>query len=254
MTELLEFVPESGARSKSSMKGHHFMKYPLARLLFVCLFSVASGSVAVWAQVKDVPPIPGVIGKVEAVTSNSVEIQTKSGVVHVEIEHQLTTYRQVPSNLSHVTTNSYVGIVSVKQEDGKEVAKSITIFPPELRGAAEGSVLMDAAPGETRHNRMTNGSVSRPVSNSRMTNGTVLKGDPNAVPASAKGPGTTLVVRYQDGAQAISVPPNATVTDVAPEKVTLGAGDTIYAATTEQPNGTLTTNKILLIAVATPRN
>ena len=120
-----------------------------------------------------------------------------------------------------------------------EVAKLITIFPAELRGAAEGSVLMDVAPGETTHNRMTNGSVSRPVSNSRMTNGTVQKGA-----------GTTLVVRYQDGAQTISVPPNAPVTDVAPDKVTLAAGDTIYAATTEQPNGTLTTNKILLIAGA----
>ena len=135
-----------------------------------------------------------------------------------------------------------------------EVAKLITIFPAELRGAAEGSVLMDAAPGETTHNRMTNGSVSRPVSNSRMTNGTVQKGDPNAVPASAKSPGTTVVVRYQDGSQTISVPPNATVTDVTPDKVTLAGGDTIYAATTEQPNGALTTNKILLIAGATPRN
>ncbi len=219
------------------------MKYPLVRLLFVCLLSVASGSVAVWAQVKPVPPIPGVIGTVEAVTSNSVEIQTKSGVVHVEIEQPLTTYRQVPSDLSHVTTNSYVGIVSVKQENGMEVAKLITIFPAELRGAAEGSVLMDAAPGETTHNRMTNGSVSLPVSNSRMTNGTVQKAA-----------GTTLLVRYQDGAQTISVPPNAPVTAVAPDKVTLATGDTIYAATTEQRNGTLTTKKILLIAGATPRN
>ena len=219
------------------------MKYPLVRLLFVCLLSVASGSVAVWAQVKPVPPIPGVIGTVEAVTSNSVEIQTKSGVVHVEIEQPLTTYRQVPSDLSHVTTNSYVGIVSVKQENGMEVAKLITIFPAELRGAAEGSVLMDAAPGETTPSRMTNGSVSRPVSKSRMTNGTVQKAA-----------GTTLLVRYQDGAQTISVPPNAPVTAVAPDKVTLATGDTIYAATTEQPNGTLTTKKILLIAGATPRN
>lgn len=89
--------------------------------------------------------------------------------MHVEIEQPLTTYRQVPSDLSPVTTNSYVGIVSVKQENGMEVAKLITIFPAELRGAAEGSVLMDAALGETTHNRMTNGSVSRPVSKSRMT-------------------------------------------------------------------------------------
>jgi len=44
---------------------------------------------------------------------------------------------------------------------GKEVAKQIIIFPEELRGAAEGSVLTDP-PGATTHSRMTNGSVSSP--------------------------------------------------------------------------------------------
>ena len=94
-----------------------------------------------------------------------------------------------------------------------EVAKQIFIFPAELSGAAEGSVLTDP-PGATTHSRMTNGSVSSPsVSHSRMTNGTVQKGS-----------GTTLVVRYQDGSQTISVPPDVPVTEVAPEQVTFGAG------------------------------
>jgi DMSO/TMAO reductase YedYZ molybdopterin-dependent catalytic subunit len=43
-----------------------------------------------------------------------------------------------------------------------------------------------------------------------------------------KGSGTTLVVQYQDGSKTISVPANVAVTEVAPEKVTLAAGDTIY--------------------------
>jgi hypothetical protein len=139
---------------------------------------------------------------------------------------------------------SYVGAASVEQGDGKELATQILIFPAELRGAAEGSVMMDAAPGATTHSRMTNGSVSRPaVSHSRMTNGTVQKGS-----------GTTLVVHYQDGAQTISVPPNVPVTEVAQEKVTLAAGDTVYAATEKLPNGTLTTNKVFVIAAAAPQN
>ncbi len=72
-----------------------------------------------------------------------------------------------------------------------------------------------------------------------MTNGTVQKGG-----------GTTLVIQYQDGSKTISVPANVAVTLVAPEKVTLAAGDTIYLTTNKQPDGTLTTNKILLIAPA----
>jgi hypothetical protein len=62
------------------------------------------------------------------------------------------------------------------------------------------------------------------------------------------GNGTTLVVQYQDGTQTISVPAGVPVTQVVPETVNLVPGDTVYAATTKQSNGTLTTNKIFLIA------
>jgi hypothetical protein len=188
------------------------------------------------------PPISGVIGKVQSFTGNSLDLQTPSGVVHVDVKQPLTTYKQIPSDLSHVTPASYVGVASTEQRDGKEVAKQIIIFPPELSGAAEGSVLTDP-PGATTHSRMTNGSVSRPaVSHSRMTNGTVQKGS-----------GTTLVVQYQDGSETISVPDNVPVAQVAPEQVTLAVGDRVYAATEKLPNGTLVTDKIFVfIAAASP--
>jgi hypothetical protein len=147
--------------------------------------------------------------------------------------------KQIPSDLSHVASTSYVGVASVQQADGTELAKQVIIFPKELRGAAEGSVLLDA-PGATTHNRMTNGSVASPaVSHSRMTNGTVQKGG-----------SSTLVVQYQDGSQTISVPAGVPVTLVAKETVALGAGDTIYAATEKRPDGTLTTNKIFQFVAA----
>src|ERR1700751_5199262 len=166
------------------------------------------------------PPISGVIGKVQSFTGSSLDVQTPSGVVHVDVKQPVTTYRQMPSDLSHVTSASYVGVASAEQADGKEVAKQIIIFPAELSGAAEGSVLTDP-PGATTHSRMTNGSVAPPaVSHSRMTNGTVQKDS-----------GTTLVVQYQDGSKTISVPPNVPVVEVAPEQVTFATGDIIYAAT-----------------------
>jgi hypothetical protein len=216
------------------------MKHPLLPLPFVVLLSVSLVAVAGWAQVDATPPIPGVVGQLKVVTNDLVELQTKTGVARVEIKQPLTIYRDVPSDLSHVTSSAYVGVTSVKQANGMELAKHIMIFPAELRGAAEGSFMMDAAPNATTHNRMTNGSVGRPpASTSRMTNGTVRKGG-----------GTTLVVHYQDGAQTISVPPNAPVTEAVPVKMTLTQGDTIYVATTGQTNGPLTTDKILFIAGA----
>src|SRR6266566_2431814 len=189
------------------------------------------------------PPIAGVIGKVQSFTGGSLDVQTPSGVVHVDVKQPLTTYKQIPSDLSHVTSASYVGVASTEQADGKEVAKEIIIFPAELRGTAEGSVLTDP-PGVTTHSRMTNGSVSRPAaSHSRMTNGTVQKGK-----------GTTLVVQYQDGSTTISVPANVPVTQVASEQVTFADGDVVYAATEKLPDGTLATDKILLIAAAASPN
>jgi hypothetical protein len=185
------------------------------------------------------PPIAGVIGKVQSFNGSALDVQTPSGLVHVDVKQPLTTYKQIPSDLSHVTSASYVGVASTEQADGKEVAKQIIIFPAELSGAAEGSVLTDP-PGATTHNRMTNGSVSRPAeSHSRMTNGTVQKGS-----------GATLMVQYQEGSKTISVPAIVPVTKVVPELVTFTNGDIVYAATEKLPDGTLVTDKIFLITPA----
>jgi hypothetical protein len=220
-----------------------WMMHPLLRIVFISLLAAQATPNAVWAQVKAVPPLSGVIGKVQSVTDSSIDVQTGSGVVHVNIKQPLTTYKQIPSDLSHVASTSYIGVASTEQPDGKEVAKQVIIFPEELRGAAEGSVLTDP-PGATTHSRMTNGSVSRPAaSHSRMTNGTVQKGS-----------GATLVVQYQGGSKTISVPANVAVAQVAPEKVTLAAGDAIYLTTDKLPDGTLSTNKILVIAPAASSN
>ncbi len=137
------------------------MKHPLLPLPFVVLLSVSLVAVAAWAQVDATPPIPGVVGQLKVVTNDLVELQTKTGVARVEIKQPLTIYREVPSDLSHVTSSAYVGVTSVKQANGMELAKHIMIFPAEIRGAAEGSFMMDAAPNATTHNRMTNGSVGR---------------------------------------------------------------------------------------------
>src|ERR1700739_1160859 len=156
------------------------MKYPFLRLVFISLLAAQAAPHAAWAQVNAAPPLSGVKGKLQSFTGSSLDILTKSGVVHVNIKQPFTTSKQIPSDLSHVTSTSFVGVASVKQANGTELATQIKIFPPELRGAGEGSSMMDAAPGAMTHSRMTNGSVSRPVSavsHSRMPNGKVQKGN-----------------------------------------------------------------------------
>jgi hypothetical protein len=207
----------------------------------IMLAALATPHIAT-AQAKAVPPIDGVIGKLQSFDGKSLDVQTPSGVAHISVKQPLITYKGIPSDQSHVAAAPYIGVASTEQADGKQVAKQIFIFPVELRGAAEGSVLTDP-PGAATHSRMTNGTVSRPAaSHSRMTNGTVEKGS-----------GTTLVVRYQNGSQSISVPPDIPVTEIAPGKVTFGEGDTIYAATQKLQDGTLVTDKLFLIASAASR-
>ena len=226
------------ARSASLLK-----KDSLIHLTSLPFLAALVIPILVWAQSQPVPPLSGVLGKVQSFTGSSLEVATPSGVVRVTITQPLATYKQIPSDLSHVTASSYVGVPSVRQADGTELAKQVIIFPEELRGAAEGSVLTDA-PGATTHSRMTNGSVSRPaVSRSRMTNGSVQRSG-----------GSTLLVRYQDGSQMISLPAGVPVTLVAKAKVTLGAGDVIYAPTEKLPDGTLTTNKIFQFVAASTSN
>src|SRR5580704_8849226 len=138
--------------SRSALRG---LMQCLSLSLFACTLAVG----ATEAQ-QAAPPISGVIGKVQSFTGSTLDVQTPAGVVHVDVKQPLTTYKQIPSDLTHVTASSYVGVASTEQADGKEVAKQVIIFPPELSGAAEGSVLTDP-PGATTHSRMTNGSVSR---------------------------------------------------------------------------------------------
>ena len=214
-------------------------RHRMFSLAMVALFAAVFGFNLVTRAQDVAPPISGALGQVQSVGDHSITIQTKSGLVHIDITQPLTTYHVVPSDLNHITDDAYIGVASTQLPDGTEAAKQIFIFPPELRGAVEGSVVMDAQPGTATQSRMTNGSVSlrRAVeSHSRMTNGVVQKGR-----------GTTLVVRYQDGEQTISVPANVPVVGVVPGEVQLAAGETAYAKTDKQADGTLTTHIILVI-------
>jgi len=120
----------------------------LENLVSICLLALAATANAVWAQVQAAPPLSGVIGAVQSFTGSSLDVVTKSGVVHVSVSQPLTTYKQIPSDLSHVTSTSYAGVGSVEQADGTERATQILVFPEELRGAAEGSVITDATPAQ----------------------------------------------------------------------------------------------------------
>src|SRR5580692_3295019 len=73
------------------------------------------------------PPIDGVIGKLQSFDGKSLDVMTPSGPVHVAVKEPLATYKQIPSDLSHIATAPYIGVASTEQGNGKQVAKQIFI-------------------------------------------------------------------------------------------------------------------------------
>src|ERR1700756_2465869 len=70
-------------------------------------------------------PIDGVIGKLQSFDGKSLDVMTPAGAVHVAVKQPLRTYKQIPSDLSHVATAPYIGVASTGQANGNQVAKQI---------------------------------------------------------------------------------------------------------------------------------
>jgi len=150
-------------------------------------------------------------GAVTAVTANSVTVQTPQGPVFVQLVQPVKVFTRMPSDLGHITNQTFVGVTSSKGADGKEHATEVHIFPEELRGFSEGSYMMGGAqPGAASSSRMTNGAVS----GSRMTNGAASGSRMTNGAVEATGNGSWLTV----GSQQIQVPAGTPVTILAETK------------------------------------
>jgi hypothetical protein len=179
-------------------------------------------------------------GTIAKVSANEVDVKTATGAVRVKLAQPFRVYARVPGRLAEVKNTSFVGVTTVKQRDGTEMATEIHVFAPELRGMGEGSHMMSPSPNPSP-SRMTNGSVAasrmtdRTASKSRMSNGSVQR----------KGT-SSIVVTYKGGSQTITVPPGVTVTDIKPTQAKLRVGDSVVMMVQKDVHGALTSNKAIL--------
>jgi hypothetical protein len=195
------------------------------------------------AQSATNPDAPIVRGTVTSVSADQLVLKADTGAVTVTLTQPFHLYSRVPTNLSHVKENSFIGVTSVKQADGSERATEIHVFPEELRGLGEGSRMM--APDTTSNrSRMTNGNVSA----SRMTNGTASQSRMSNGNVSSTS-GTSLVVQYAGGSQTVTVPPNTPVTELQLSSKAVAVGDRLAVMAKRNPDGSLTADK----AVSTAR-
>jgi uncharacterized protein DUF5666 len=189
------------------------------------------------------PNAPNVLrGTVVSATANRLVLKSDTGVVTVTMAQPFHFYTRVPTDLSKVTENSFIGVTTVKQSDGSERATEIHVFPEELRGVGEGSRMM--APAQSGGaSRMTNGNVSA----SRMTNGAVSQSRMSNGNVSSTN-GSSLVVQYAGGSQNVTVPPNTPVTEFKIASRALAAGDQLAVFAKKAPDGSFTADKALSTA------
>jgi hypothetical protein len=215
---------------------------------FVCsivlVSAVAAGPAFSQSWPAGTTPVRGVVA---SVTGDELTVNSQAGVVKMHLGNPLTVYTRTSSDLAHVTSKSFVGVTSVKQPDGSERATEIHLFPEALRGVGEGSYMMK--PDQTKSpspSRMTNGTVTGSgtakdtTPKSRMTNGTV----------SSQSGASTLSIEYGGGTQTIVVPPDVSVTALAPTADKLKPGDNVVALAKKQSDGSLTTTDVIAIPPA----
>ena len=215
------------------MKTHHTM----SRLLALTLAATAGLSLATAATAAPLR----IRGTVVAISSNALTVHTANGDVSASLKGDTAFVSVVPSDLSHVGTGGYVGVAS-KNAGDKLIALSVIVFPPAMKGAAEGHAAYDVLPdttlsgGARTASSMTNANVkaittagSAPRVNSTMTNGSIAT-------ATANGDVKLLTVTYNGGEQNILIPPTAPIVAFVPGDasiVTPGAAIFVQADETD---------------------
>jgi hypothetical protein len=183
-------------------------------------------------------------GTVVAISSSTVTIHTARGNVAVSLKGKPAFVTVVPSDLNHVQAGGYVGIAS-KTVGDKLIALSVIVFPPSMKGAAEGHAAYDILPdttlsgGARTASSMTNANVKAVDSqsgarvNSTMTNGSVAT-------AAAKGKVRLLTLTYKGGRQNILVPPTAPIVAFVPGAASIVKPGAHVFVNADQANGTIT--------------
>lgn len=191
-------------------------------------------------------------GTVAAVSANMLTVHTAAGSdVSIALGADTKYLTESRSDLNHIPTGSYIG-AAAKNVGEKQVALDILVFPPSMKGAAEGHFDWDKVSdttlsgGARTSSSMTNGSVAAAAGNkgsasvnSTMTNGSVAA-------TTAKHGAEQLKLTYKGGEQTILVPPTAPVVKLQPGAASdLKPSDTVFVNSSAD-NGKTTAELILV--------
>lgn len=160
---------------------------------------------------------PGNIrGSVVSLDGSTLEITTREGEpLAVALADGWAVSGVAHADVSDIKPGDFVGIASLPTTDGGDGALEVLIFPPELKGAGEGSYGWDLQPDSS----MTNATVADAVTNVD---------------------GRTVTVSYHGEEKTISIPDGTPVVTFAPAT----EADLVPGAVVFIPGGQTTTGAV----------
>lgn len=193
-----------------------FFKSPLV-LLCLMVALLLPGSEMANAQ----PAGSRVRGTIESVNGQILIVKARDGTnVVMRMAGNVRLTGVVPISRDEVKTGAYIGVTSVRAEDGTDQATEVHVFPEAMRGTGEGSQPWDSVPNST----MTNGALTK----------TVTGND-----------GHVLTMTYKGGEkQVVLTPQTVVVTFVPAERADIKVGAKIIAATSRAADGALEATRI----------
>jgi hypothetical protein len=202
----------------------------MKRLLRVTLALTAGLSVATAGAAEP----ERIRGTVTTVSSSEVTVMTATGKITMEVGPDTKYLYVVRSDLDHITAGGYIG-VAAKNVGEKQVALDVLIFPPAMKGAAEGHFGWDRMPdttlagGARTASSMTNASVATVAQDGTATTTTSSMTNGSVASASQGSAVRQVTLTYKGGQQTILVPPTAPVVTLQPSSGSdLKPGDKVF--------------------------
>jgi len=162
-------------------------------------------------------------GTVVSRNADQLEVKSREGqLVKIALKQGWVASGVAKATISDIKPGDYVGIASLPKAQGGDGALEVVIFPPAMKGTAEGSFGWDLQP------------------NSSMTNATVS----NAVKSVE---GSSVTVTYHGQEKKISIPPGTPVvslTQATPDDVKPGAA--VFVSAEKDAAGNLSSGLLVV--------
>jgi hypothetical protein len=197
------------------MQRRHLDKF-LALGLFAVAAAAPTGAFAADPGVR-------VRGTVVSRIGDELEVKSREGdSVRITLKPGWAASGVAKASIADIKPGDYVGIASLAKAQGGNGALEVVIFPPEMKGIAEGSFGWDLQP------------------NSSMTNATVS----NAVKSVE---GSTVTVTFHGQEKKISIPtgtPVVRLTQATPDDIKPGAA--IFVSADKDATGSLSSARLVV--------